>query len=149
MSDLRVFAKQRGLGRAGEGTWIGMRGMLDGTPVVAPWVQALIFEGYGFTTQFGAGDKDDSDPGTFGAGGVDLTEADFLQTLPANGSVGIIPIYWKPVFEAIGTIAAADALLVYGTAAIIGANSIAPTAVNLRPDSSESSATTLAALADT
>lgn len=149
MSDLRVYGRTQSVSRVSPPGWVGARGLTDGAVVVAPWVQALILEGYGFTTGFGAADKEDTDPGTFGAGGIDLTEVDFLQTLPSSGTVGIIPIYWKPVFEAIGTIAAVDVLLAYGTAAVAGANTITPTANNLRPDSTLTSACTLAALADT
>lgn len=149
MTDLRVFGKNRNVSREGSGGgWVAARGLSDGTMAVVPWVQALIMEGYGFTTQFGAADKDDTDPGTFGAGGVDLTEFDFLQTLPSNGSVGIIPIFWKPVFEAIGTIAAIDALLVFGTGGVKHASGITPTAANMRPDSSIASGCTLSALSD-
>lgn len=144
---VEVFAKQQGVSRGtGHTSW---RGLADGTGVVVPWVQALILEGYGFSTQFGAADLEDTDVGTFGAGGVDLTEFDFLQTLPSNGSVGIIPIYWKPVFEAIGTIAAADALLVYGSGGVKHASGITPTAANMRPDSNIASAVTMSALSDT
>lgn len=148
MSDIRVDVQQRSVSRPVSGLR-AVRGTQDGSISVAPWVQMLILEGLGFTAQFGAAAEEDTDPGTFGAGGVDLTEADMLQTLPSDGSVGIIPIYWKPVFEAIGTIAAIDALLVYGSGAVIGANSIAVNAKNLRPDSSTSSSTTLRGLADT
>ena len=141
-----VFGKNQGIARnSGHMAW---RGLTDGAGVVVPWFQALILEGYGFTTQFGAADLEDTDPGTFGAGGVDLTEFDMLQTLPANGSVGIIPIYFKPILEAIGTIAAVDILLAYGSGGVIGANSVANTAKNLRPDSNIATACTIASLGD-
>ena len=148
MSDLRVFAKQQNVGRDASG-WVAQRAFQDGAAVVVPWIQSLVMEGYAFSTQFGAADKDDSDVGTFGAGGVDLTEFDFLQTLPAAGTVGIIPIFWKPVFEAIGTIAAVDAVLLWGSGGVKHASGITPTASNMRPDSANSSACTLSALSDT
>ena len=95
-----------------------------------------------------AADKEDTDPGSFSSAAADFDEFDFLQTLPAGGTVGIIPIYFKPVFEAIGTIAAVDVILAYGSGGVVGANSITPTAVNLRPDSSIASVCTLSALGD-
>src|SRR3990167_8187126 len=99
MTDMRIFGMNVNISRGTSG-WKGARGLLDGTLVTVPWWQALIIEGYGFTTQFGAANLEDTDPGTFGAGGVDLTEIDLLQTLPATGSVGILPIYWQPVLQA-------------------------------------------------
>lgn len=147
MSELHVYGKNQNIDRGTAG-WKGARGLLDGSVVMANWVQALIMEGYGFGVGFGAADKEDTDPGTFGAGGVDLTEFDMLVTLPSNGSVGIIPIFWKPVFEAIGTIAAVDALLIYGTGGVAHASGIDPAFTNLRPDSSIASACTCDALAD-
>ena len=148
MSDLRVFAKQKSVSRDASG-WVAQRAFQDGAAVVVPWVMALVMEGYVFSAQFGAADKDDTDPGTFGAGGVDLTEFDFLQTLPSGGTVGVIPVFWKPVFEAIGTIAAADAVLYWGSGGVKHASGITPTASNMRPDSAISSACTLSALSDT
>ena len=147
MSELKVYAKQQGVAR-GSG-WVGARGLADGTGVTVPWVQALIMEGYGFSTQFGAADKDDTDPGTFGDGGANFTEFDFLQTLPSGGTVGIIPIFWKPVLEAIGTIAAVDVVLLWGSGGVKHASGITPTASNMRPDSTIASGCTLSALSDT
>ena len=53
MSDLRVFGKQLSVGKAGEGTWVSVRGLRDGSVVTTKWVQALVFEGVVFGAQAG------------------------------------------------------------------------------------------------
>lgn len=149
MSDLRGFAKQTNVSREGTGGgWLPARAMLDGSMVTASWIQALIMEGYGFSANYGSAANSATTVGTFGAGGIDLDEFDLLQTLPANGSVGIIPLYYQPVLEVIGTIAAVDLALVYGSGGIAGANTISVTPANMRPDSSIASASTVVGLGD-
>ncbi|KKK98684.1 hypothetical protein LCGC14_2640250, partial [marine sediment metagenome] len=102
MSDNRVFA-DNSPNRGASGSWVGMRAGLDGAPVVQPWVQALVIEGLGFSINYGAALNDATTVGTFGDGGADLDEFDLLQTLPSAGTTAVIPIYFKPVYEAIGT----------------------------------------------
>ena len=48
---MNIFGKNRNVSR-GSG-WMAARGLSDGAQAVVPWVQALIIEGYGFTTGFG------------------------------------------------------------------------------------------------
>ncbi len=148
MAEARIYAAQESVGRTSDGEYIGLRGTRDGALIALPWIQACIWEGLGFSVGYGAAANEDTDPGTFGAGGADLDEFDMLQTLPANGSVGIIPILFKPVFEDIGTVLAVDILLCYGSGGIVGANSVSQTPVNLRSDSNNTSACTVAGLGD-
>jgi hypothetical protein len=148
MADMYGRVQQDGAGRVQDGSSAQWRMLRGGEGVVVPWVQALILEGLGFSAQFGAANLEDTDPGTFGAGGIDLTEIDMLVTLPSSGALGLIPIYFKPVFEAIGTIAAVDVLLAHGTAAVIGANSITPTLTNMKPGHANTTGCTIAALGD-
>ena len=54
MSDLRVFSKQLSIGRAGESTWVAARALRDGSPVVVPWYQALVFESKVFGINIGS-----------------------------------------------------------------------------------------------
>ncbi len=147
MSDLRGRAYQETVPRRSDGGMIDLRTTRDGSVIVLPWVQACVMEGLGFSVGYGSAANIATTVGTFGAGGVDLTEHDLLQTLPANGSTAVIPIFFKPVFEVIGTIAAVDVLLVFGSGGIIAAGSTA-TPVNLKPDDANTSACTIGILGD-
>jgi len=101
MTDMRVFAQNQNVSRGPTGGKAA-RGLLDGTLATVPWVQALIMEGYGLSANYGNAANSATTVGTFGAGGIDLDEFDLLQTLPAAGSVGVIPILFQPVLEAGG-----------------------------------------------
>lgn len=148
MSDLRGTAQQESVPRFSDGRVRDVRVTRDGSLIQLPWYQACIMEGLGFGVGFGDAANSATTPGTFLAGGIQLVGADLLHTLPSNGSVGVIPLYWKPVTEAIGTIAATEALLVYGSGGVIGTNSITATPVNLKPDASNASVSTIAGLSD-
>ena len=148
MADMygRAIIGQRG--RSGSGNAVQQAMTTDGAAVQIPWLFALSLEGLVFSTQFGAADQDDSDPGTFGPGAVVFTEIDMLVTTPSSGSLQVIPIYWQAIFDAIGTAAAVDLILLAGSGAVIGANSITPTLTNSHMGSSNTSACTIAALGD-
>jgi hypothetical protein len=62
----------------------------------------------------------------------------------------MIPIFWKPVLEAIGTIAAVDVLLCYGAGGVIsnGITTLTAGINNLRQDSSNTSGCTIGGLGD-
>ena len=45
MSDLRVMAQQLNVGRVVDSQWASLRGTRDGSPIVVPWLQALVLEG--------------------------------------------------------------------------------------------------------
>ncbi len=49
MTDLRVKAKQNTPPRANDNSWVALRGLRDGTPIVLPWYQALVLEGRAFS----------------------------------------------------------------------------------------------------
>jgi hypothetical protein len=145
-----VVPFQKNVSRVGDGTgFMPIRGLRDGTVVVVPWYQALVLEGRVYSCAFGATDQGATDPGTFGAGGVDLTEFDFLMGIPASKAV--IPLYFHAIFEAIGTVAALDVLMVMGTAGVAGANSVANTPRNalLGGDASSCAVATVADAAGT
>ena len=147
MADLRTFAQQQSVNRTDDGHWLALRSLRDGTPITAPWTMALAMEGRVFGVQFGDATQDPVGAATFGAGVVDLTELDFLQTIPAT--VAVIPLYYEISFLAIGTAAESGMHVVWGSAAVKHASGITPVAFNLRPGSSITSACTLSALSDT
>ncbi len=45
MTDLRVYAKQNSVPRKNDDSWVALRGLRDGSPIVMPWYQALVLEG--------------------------------------------------------------------------------------------------------
>ena len=143
---MNVFGKNQAIDRGTAG-WTAARALLDGSVVTVPWWQALVIEGYGFAVNYGSAANSATTVGTFGAGGIDLDEFDLLHTLPSNGSVGVIPIYYQPVLEAVGTAAAVDLALCYGSGGVI-ANGITADGINMRPDSSIADAGTIAGLGD-
>ena len=149
MADMYGLVQQDGAARTsadgGKQQWRMLRG---GEGIVVPWIQALILEGLGFSTQFGAADLEDTDPGSFSSAAADFDEFDMLVTLPSSGALGLIPIYFKPVFEAIGTIAAVDVVLIHGTSGVIGANPLTPTLKNMKPSHANTSGCTISALGD-
>lgn len=49
MADLYVRAQQQNVGRGVDGTWLALRATRDGSPIVMPWVQALVLEGRVFS----------------------------------------------------------------------------------------------------
>ena len=120
----------------------------DGASASVPWLQALSFEGLIFSCGFGAANLEDTDVGTFGAGGIDFTEHDLLVTMPANTNLIVIPIYFKPIFEAIGTIAAVDVLLASGAGGVISNGLTSATLVNTNMASANTTACTVGALGD-
>ena len=148
MADMygRVTIGQRG--RSGNGNPVQAAMTSDGALVQIPWLFALSLEGLVFSTEFGAADQEDSDPGTFGPGAVVFTEIDMLVTTPSSGALQVIPIYWHAIFDAIGTAAPVDAILLAGVGAVIGANSITPTLTNSHQGSANTTACTIAALGD-
>lgn len=123
-------AKQTGVGRAANDTDVPIRATRDGSIFTASWYQSLVLEGSVFTCSSGATDQGYTDPGTFGAGGIDGTEFDWLMGIPAT--VVVIPLRIKAIPEAVGTIAALDFLAIYGIGGVAGANSVAVTPRNMR-----------------
>jgi len=118
-----------------------------GEVIAIPWTQALIMEGKVFGVQFGDATTDPVGAGTFGAGVVDLTEFDFLQTIPAT--VVVMPLYYEISFRAIGTVGETGLHVVWGGAGVKHASGITPVAFNMKPSSSTASLCTLSALSDT
>jgi len=117
----------------------------DGAVVEIPWVQALALEGrlYGVgpgATALGVA------VGPFGAGAIDLTEIDYLQTIPVT--VAVLPVYIRVCLVAVGTVLESGFHAFWGSAGIIGANSVAVTPHNLKPGSNLASLCTVACLGD-
>ena len=54
MTDMRGVAQQLNVGRAGEGTWVGIRTTRDGALINIPWYQALVFAGRVFGIHAGS-----------------------------------------------------------------------------------------------
>ena len=147
MSDVYGRALQNSVGRAADGTGVILRMTRDGAAVEVPWLQALCLEGRMFGVQFGDATTDPVGAATFGAGVVDLTEFDYLQTIPAT--VAVLPIYFEIAYLAIGTVAETGLHVVWGSAGVKHASGITPVAFNMRPGSSNASVCTLSALSDT
>ena len=53
-AQLAVRAHQQTIDRSRDGQWLALRALRDGSPVVAPWHQALVFEGLVFCITVGA-----------------------------------------------------------------------------------------------
>lgn len=45
MSNMRVYVKQNTPTRFKDDSWVSLRGLRDGVPIVLPWYQALVLEG--------------------------------------------------------------------------------------------------------
>lgn len=121
----------------------------DGAQIQIPWLMALSLEGLVFSTGFGAANLEDKDPGTFGPGAIAFDETDILVTLPTTAGLQVIPVYWKPVFEAIGTIAAVQIVLYKGASGVPANGLTTATLVCTHGGSSNTTACSLNGLADT
>jgi hypothetical protein len=123
------------------------RAMRDGSLATIPWVQALCLEGRVYGIQVGDATTDPVGAATFGAGVIDLTEFDYLQTIPAT--VAVLPVFYQIAFLAIGTAAEAGLTVIWGSAGVKHATGITPVPFNMRPGSSNASVCTYSALSDT
>lgn len=122
----------------------------DGANIAMPWLMALSLEGLVFSTGYGAANLEDKDVGTFGPGVIAFDETDMLVTLPATTTtVQVIPVYWKPVLEAIGTIAPIQIVLYKGASGIPVNGLTTATLVCTHGGSSNTTACTINGLADT
>lgn len=113
----------------------------DGAVVEIPWIQALCLEG----RVFGAGPGATAlgvAVGELGAGAIDLTEIDYLHTIPAT--VAVLPVFIEVNFVAVGTVLETGFHAFWGSAGVIGANSVAVTPHCLRPGANNTSACTVA-----
>lgn len=140
MAHTFLNAQQLNPARVAEGKDIEQRATRDGAGYTIPWLQALSLEGRLFGVQFGSANKDIVTVGTFGAGATDLDEFDMLCQVPAT--VGVIPVYFKVGYVALGT-GVQHTSLVWGNTGIINATNIACVPYNMRPGSSNVSACTV------
>jgi len=147
VSNIYGFAQQENVGRAADGTAVGIRAFRDGAIIEVPWLQALCFEGRMFTTHFGVTDMAAAVANlAANAAAMDYTEIDMLCTIPAT--IALVPVYFKVGFSAIGTIADTEAMLGWGSGGVIGANSVAVVPRNLRPGSGIATVCTVATQGD-
>lgn len=131
MSKLEGFVQQQSVNRASDGTMKGVRMTRDGAVLQIPWIQALCLEGRVFGASYGSGSLTFTGPGTFqAAGAIDEDAFDYHHTIPAT--VAVIPVYYAPVFELVGTVEIVSNLLVYGISGTI-AGGAAITPYNMRP----------------
>jgi len=145
MVDMRSAVGQTTVIRVKEDAARALRLTRDGAVVEIPWIQALGLEG----KLFGAGPGATAlgvAVGPFGAGALDMTEIDYLQTIPAT--VAVLPVYIRVNLVAVGTVLESGFHAFWGAAGVIGANSVAVTPHNLRPGSSNASLCTVACLGD-
>lgn len=54
MSDSRVWAQQLNVSRGADNSWVARRALRDGTGIMVPWYQALVFEGRVFGIHAGS-----------------------------------------------------------------------------------------------
>ena len=147
MSDLRAKVGQTVVARTDETDPRSLRITRDGGLVAIPWTQALCLEGRVYGVQVGDANMDPVGEATFGAGAIDLTEFDYLQTVPAT--VAILPIYYNIAFLAVGTAGETGLTVLWGASGVKHASGITPIAYNMRPGSALTSLCTYSALSDT
>ena len=95
MVESRVYAKQQGVPRYSDDTWVALRASRDGSPIGMPWQVALTIEGKAFQIRQG----NLTTPVT---GRVDIT--DTLSEMAAEAASGytLIPMYVNCEIEALG-----------------------------------------------
>ncbi len=146
MTDMygRSFIGQRGRNTGS----IQIGTLTDGAQIQVPWLMSLSLEGLVFSTGYGAANLEDKDVGTFGPGVIAFDETDMLVTLPATAGLQVIPVYWKPVLEAIGTIAPIQIVLYKGASGIASNGLTTATLVCTNGASANTTACTINGLAD-
>ena len=145
MTTLASYIAQNDATRGAEDGLKNLRLIRDGSQVTIPWVQALVMEGRVFGCGVGATALGVA-AGTFGAGAIDTDELDYLQTIPAT--VAVIPLLIDVNLSAIGTALESGFHAFWGASGVIGANSVAVTPHNLKTNSANASACTVATLGD-
>ena len=88
-SQIEVFAKQTKIGRVTDDTWVGLRALRDGAPIVVPWKQALIFEGVCYRITVGAFSTPATGGGT--ASVIDLDRPEFTVAMTGTSRV-LLPL---------------------------------------------------------
>jgi len=117
----------------------------DGAVVEIPWTQALALEGRLYGVGSGATALGVA-VGPFGAGALDMTEIDYLQTIPVT--VAVLPIYIRVCLVAVGTVLESGFHAFWGGSGIVGANPVAVAPHNLKPGSNLTSLCTVNVCSD-
>jgi len=147
MTRIYGLADQTSPTRTTDGNFIKSRATRDGALATVPWIQALCLEGRVYGVQFGDANLDPVGAATFGAGAIDLTEFDYLQTIPAT--VAVLPLFYQIAFLALGAAAESGLTVVYGGAGVKHASGITPVPFNMKPASTNASLCTYSALSNT
>ena len=95
MADQRVYAKQQGVPRSSDDTWVSLRASRDGAPIVMPWQVALAIEGRCYQVRLGT----ITTPLT---GDVEITDTAAEAAAEAAAGNTIIPLFVNVEIEALG-----------------------------------------------
>ena len=95
MVEARVYAKQQGVPRYSDDTWVALRASRDGSPIAMPWQVALTIEGKAFQIRIG----NLTTPVT---GDVDITDGAAEMAAEAAAGYTLIPMYVNVEIEALG-----------------------------------------------
>jgi hypothetical protein len=136
MSDIRVAAKTSGIGRAGQGTYAGAAGTLEGGLITADLSYLLSLNGDVFVANGGSA----SSPATF-AGAYDADGPDFVIDVP-DGTT-IVPLAINIHYQTVGTTGLLETFAsVSGTLGAVSAGT-AVTPQNIRTGAAGSSGCTV------
>lgn len=137
MSDVRVYAQQENVGRTTDGNLIGLRGLRDGSAIMVPWIQALVFEGRVFGSHAGT-----ITTGIAGHASVDADQPEFAVRVPDGTEA--LPLYLSAEtqsFEA--TLGIHGVMFAVSNIDVGNGTSTAADVVNLRLDAPVSVASTV------
>ena len=148
MADLYVRAQQQSVGRGVDGTWLALRATRDGSPIVMPWLQALVLEGRCFSAPA-------PQPSTINItgltvlAGASLGDDDKLLYVDIPDGTAFLPLEVRVSSLVTGAAIAQYLVFVSPTLNGTGGSETAITPINLRLDSPVSTAATAAHTADT
>lgn len=95
MSDLRTYAKETSVSRATNDTWVALRSLRDGSPIMVPWLTALAIEGKLFQVRAAT----ITTPLT---GDVEITDTAAEACADAATNTTILPVRLNFTIEALG-----------------------------------------------
>lgn len=114
MSDMRVYGKQFNVAAGADGTWVGLRGLRDGSVVEVPWVQALVLEGRVFGVQAGGVTTPIA-----GHAAIDADQPEIAVRVPSGASV--VPLSARMAMETGATTLAQGGMMVAVSGIDVGA----------------------------
>jgi len=129
MSHTFVLAQQEGVSRVSDGADIKWRALRDGSGIVVPWVQALVFEGRVFGTQVGS-----VSTGVNTHAGIDADQPEVAINIPDGTEC--LPLWVHVHAEGGTTTIGMTQVMAAVSDVIVGAGTATTgTAINMRLDS--------------